>query len=735
MNLQTTPRSFQIPSASGIAWFLTTLGVRQTMAQGDAPAAPSLQAEYQELLAQRTIDELRAIAEARHIEVTADSKSALVKNLAAHLCDLQDTCAQIENTPLTGQRILAYLHVVLTPGRGLSAENALSELSLKIESPYLDPSKRQAQDTPANLVPDDDVDDSSHFLLATDQRRNHKEIYAHTRSLSQRGLLLPFRQHNATYYSVPLAVRACLPPLLHIDAPSMGEDERGIQVQTLPHTALLDKLYAVWRAITTRSARGKEVVSSAPPPRHPAEDQWAALQDWDNPPSEITTLIGTRGATGAHGHIPGMLTQSLTVPAPHHTLKPADRLLLGAQTGCTDQELDFYLHLLWGISALHISPGRAIVVSVKDMYGFLSLPPREQLQRLYQAWSASTSWSEMNLVLDNAAAPSTDDGGEGTPLRLRRSLMYAEFKPADLYQEWRAGRLAVLRLLTALPGEQWISNSSFLAAMWEINANLLHTRSAPSVWWLESRRTRRQFGATFDDWRQSYGQFVAATIQYSLAWLGLVTLASKDGHPYAFKLTPTGRMVLGQQGVPDQLNAHDAPAAELGEDMTVKLAPSQASPELHELLGFVGEIIQATPSQFVYRLTADGIRRWCEAAYAPQKSSTAAPPAARCQTAVRRFIERLSQLLDRVHAGTEILPAWHDMLVTWMRNYGSLHVYEGITVLDLADDYALQELLASTSLREHILYQFSPRLIAIHSNAIEDLVEEMEKRGYTPRVE
>jgi hypothetical protein len=72
---------------------------------------------------------------------------------------------------------------------------------------------------------------------------------------------------------------------------------------------------------------------------------------------------------------------------------------------------------------------------------------------------------------------------------------------------------------------------------------------------------------------------------------------------------------------------------------------------------------------------------------------------------------------------------------TWSHNYGKLHIYEDITLLELTDDYALQELMVSTSLREALVHQFSPRLVAVRLEAVDTLVQEMEKRGYTPRVE
>ena len=99
------------------------------------------------------------------------------------------------------------------------------------------------------------------------------------------------------------------------------------------------------------------------------------------------------------------------------------------------------------------------------------------------------------------------------------------------------------------------------------------------------------------------------------------------------------------------------------------------------------------------------------------------------------------QTIDRLLAALQhwcnrpLPPTWKDKMHTWSQNYGKLHIYDDISLIELADDYALQEILSSTSLREHLIHQFSSRLVAIHADAIDDLVLEMEKRGYTPYVE
>ena len=68
------------------------------------------------------------------------------------------------------------------------------------------------------------------------------------------------------------------------------------------------------------------------------------------------------------------------------------------------------------------------------------------------------------------------------------------------------------------------------------------------------------------------------------------------------------------------------------------------------------------------------------------------------------------------------------------KRYGRVRVYDALTVLELADDLALRELSANTSLAKHIVYQLSPRAVVLKEGAVEQLIEEMQERGYTPRV-
>jgi hypothetical protein len=74
---------------------------------------------------------------------------------------------------------------------------------------------------------------------------------------------------------------------------------------------------------------------------------------------------------------------------------------------------------------------------------------------------------------------------------------------------------------------------------------------------------------------------------------------------------------------------------------------------------------------------------------------------------------------------------WH----TWWAHYAQVRWYDDLTLVEFADDYALQELLAQTDLRDHLLFTFSPRLIALHPDTADAFVRQLIKKGYTPKVE
>ena len=524
------------------------------------------------------------------------------------------------------------------------------------------------------------------------QEYSPQAIRKQLQKMHQRGLILSFKEQQSRYYIVPSAIRHNIPPQTALIQPYPTEKIDPESISEHPFAVFNQKLYMVWEYLHTQHP-------SLSPPMHreSVEDEWPYLQKWPHFAAEIREI-------GRHGYFFRNGTESLGVPPPDFHLCSADRKQLREKLGCTNEEIEFYYMLLTTIQAVTETPGQALQTHPEVMQRILSFSPAHQAHLFTLAWQLTDTWSEMDMVLR-----STDT------IRVRRSLLYVTFEPENLYKEWAEGRLTVFRLLSLLEENHWVSLRDLLQKLHFAFPDLLHMLSNPAVWWLESTKKKRQFGTTFDDWQQSVGQFIFAMLKGPLSWLGIVHLGYQESALKAVRLTPLGAFVTGKRDTPAFQAAQAAPqdAIQFTDDLQIIITPGQVPIQLYDLLQTMGTLQTSTPRQFVYQITAASIQNAFDKGETPQT-----------------LLHSLGQICPK-----EIPEAWEQKLTLWHQNYGQLHLYRDITLLELADEYILQELLLNTSLRENLVYQFSPRLVAISTQAVDELVEEMEKRGYTPRVE
>jgi hypothetical protein len=192
-----------------------------------------------------------------------------------------------------------------------------------------------------------------------------------------------------------------------------------------------------------------------------------------------------------------------------------------------------------------------------------------------------------------------------------------------------------------------------------------------------------------------------------------------------------GAFALGRRSslssAPAREASPDRPSCSISDDLTVILRPDGVPGSLHDLLYSVGRLLRAAPEQFTYRLTAEGVSSWIESRFNAEAVADG--------TGVEALIALLAEHSAPNGQPSGVSPPWQQTLRTWNANRGLLHLYEGLTLIELADDYALQELLVSTALADHLVYQFSPRLVAVEPDAADTLLAEMQARGYTPRID
>jgi hypothetical protein len=151
---------------------------------------------------------------------------------------------------------------------------------------------------------------------------------------------------------------------------------------------------------------------------------------------------------------------------------------------------------------------------------------------------------------------------------------------------------------------------------------------------------------------------------------------------------------------------------EYAPDGSLLLHPEEARGELLELLTYLGKANLTSNGALAYRLSAAGTARAFAAGWSRDRVVAVLQEAAR-----------------------DLLPAELSVsLAKWWQGYGSLHFYEDIALIELADDHVLNELLAGTSLSRYLLYRFNPRLVAIRPEGVNLLREEMVSKGYTPKI-
>jgi hypothetical protein len=224
------------------------------------------------------------------------------------------------------------------------------------------------------------------------------------------------------------------------------------------------------------------------------------------------------------------------------------------------------------------------------------------------------------------------------------------------------------------------------------------------------------------DWDKSVRYVLAAMIEGPLQWLGLVELgypqgasgSERDAALYptlsALRVTPLGRWLLTGKGEPSLVMLTSQtlePPAWLDAE-TWRLPPSAGSTELTTICRALG---QPAGKPFTYRLTNESIERALLAGFAPP--AIAAEFEGANIPLPTATLARIEQAAGRI---------------------GRVRVYEELTLIELADDYALKELLAGTSLKKHLVCQLSPRLAVIKPEAADALAKELVEKGYTPRV-
>jgi hypothetical protein len=315
-------------------------------------------------------------------------------------------------------------------------------------------------------------------------------------------------------------------------------------------------------------------------------------------------------------------------------------------------------------------------------------------------------------------------------LRLVRSCPALYYKPANLGPDLVEFRHIVLRTLASLPDREWVVLEDlfqFLRITWpRFDQTVLDPyyrlysspqRHRAGAWFL-TREEQALHPGDVEDWDLAQGNFVRQILAGPLYWLGLADILYRGEDLVAFRLQGLDDLYWERaESVPPPGHAVEhVPAVPQAEavntdrfDIIVK--PSVVKAQVHNLLDKIARLDVAEPDRFLYRLDAQA----CYEAFADGVV--------------------LSEILDDWQRFLQIpIPdAIGSQLAAWWQAYGQVHLYEGLTVIEFGDDYALAEAKAVTSLDKYLMAEVSPRLVIISPQAVAPLRAEFQKAGYTPK--
>lgn len=419
-------------------------------------------------------------------------------------------------------------------------------------------------------------------------------------------------------------------------------------------------------------------------------------------PAEARQLEMSPGVLGQRGQEVRLL--------PIAQLGNDDLARLAMRTGQSTEAVAFGVQLL--VSLGYVTGTRRLELQADRWRSFLAEPPGDRLSRLCRAWLESASWSELALV-----------AGTGGPFHFRGRIGgYVDKAPLLIQHVARLRRL-VARLLALLGHDMWYDTSSFSATIDGLAASALPDRPegwSPEtfghlMWWLADRGSPRQPLALDQPMVRTrvHATLVSAMLHGPLNWLGLVDLGTEGNEPEVFRVTPGAGVVLGRCTPTGHLSPAWPGSLVVGDDASVTVRAGMPDGDVHTLLARVGQLVQGSAGGLRYRLTAD-------------RAQTAFDDGLSGPDVLRFLEERSSGSLPSNVRST---------LERWWSDYGSVRLYDDLTLIELSADVLPAEILAAVPLlSQNLIYAFSPRVLAVEPVAADVLIEELVRLGYAPKV-
>lgn len=368
----------------------------------------------------------------------------------------------------------------------------------------------------------------------------------------------------------------------------------------------------------------------------------------------------------------------------------------------TEQHLARFLLDLMDEAGLYVSktqPDKMVAHAVaKTDEAWEMATAGQRVQRLHWTYlnaskkHRNTSWSEWDVVL--AQTKNCRVQSENQNLTIEQLLSVS--RTAGI---WLTG------LVTGLARDTWYATEAYVRFIYNLQRDILSLIEMRIGWkWVVDNQVLDAQQMPFDVWRKIYGRFVEAWLTGPASWLLWVQVAYQGDQPVAFRV-PSGV----PEGTPEPpprgaLVFHANGAIELSNDWRTGT--------LRRLLQLISVQQERNANSTKLKLSSATYRRTLheggDAAAVAQAFADAGAP----------------------------LPVWvQEKLQTWQSRVGRYQLYDTVTVVELGEDVLSEELRAIIGPLNVTFYQPTPRcIILLSSEDAPDLIMELRRRGYTPRV-
>jgi hypothetical protein len=345
-----------------------------------------------------------------------------------------------------------------------------------------------------------------------------------------------------------------------------------------------------------------------------------------------------------------------------------------------------------------------LTVDPEMLRQLLELDAFNQLVMLTNGWLGVPGWAESSLIF-----------GDGGPIRFAWNPRHAVPAVTTAISE---GVGLVSRLVGRMPAGDWFDAASFVETIEKLvksGAPALATFRQSSqqldlTWHGQPRPGQRLALRAPEAWSLFIRSIADAVLGGPLNWLGLVDVQQEAGRVRAFRVRPTAALLSGKQFDPGDLAAPGKVI--VADDLSIVVPPGSAS------IAALAPVLNACQ---LTNAAADGLRYQL------------GPYGLQALFELGMDAEDIARLLSS-ETGEPFPKAARKTLDRWWDAYGQVRLYDELTLIELGDDLLLRELQAATSLERVVLRQFSPRLIAVADDAVEQLVGELGARGYAPRI-